>query len=365
MRAALPIFAALCGGGCLVDIPLPITRPDAGACVIEAPDSGIGCETASDGYNCGVCGRVCEQTQMCTDGRCSPTELVPLGYAPHETISTADGTIYWAVYGSFEGPAEIRRFQVDVDGATSLVATAPQVNLMVADGDDLVFSNWGDSVFRVPLDGQNAAPELIYQAAAEITGLWMRGGKIYVAAGSQGVVRVDRASREVQSFAGREEIGAIGGDPTHLYWIARIGDIFRLRRLALTDGGGLPETVGEELPSAYRLFVGATAISVSGPDTKRIYRIPKPGSGCAARTIEVPSAPRLLIEDGAYLYVATFDAGVPKYPLEGSVWRLPVAGGEPLLLLPKLANDYPGLVVRPGSLYALENDYYKLLRIPR
>lgn len=364
MRGALLLVAALLGG-CLVDIPLPITRPDAGACVIEAPDSGTGCLTASDGYNCGVCGRVCEQTQMCTEGHCSPTALVPLGYSAHETIGTADGNIYWAVYSSFEGPAEIRRFQVDVDAATTLVATAPQVNLMVADGDDLVFCNWGDSVFRVPLNGQNAAPELLYQAGAEITGLWMRGGKIYVAAGAQGIVRVDRASREVQSFAGREEIGAIGGDATHLYWIGRLGDIYRLRRLALTDAGGLPEMVGGELPSAYRLFVGPTAVSVGAPDDKRVYRIPKPESGCAARTLELSSMPRMMIEDGPYLYVVTFASGTPKYPLEGEVWRLPIAGGEPLLLLPKLSSDYPGLVLRPSSLYALENDYYKMLRIPR
>ena len=365
MRGAPVILAAVFGGGCLVDIPLPLGRSDAGSCAIVAPDSGTGCLVSTDGYNCGVCGRVCEQTQMCTEGHCSPTELVPLGYSAHETIGTADGNIYWAVYSSFEGPAEIRRFHVDVDAATSVVTTAPQVQLMVADGDDLVFCDWHDSVFRVPLNGQNAAPELLYQAGAEITGLWMRGGSIYVAAGTKGIVRVDRTSKEVQGFAGREEVSAIAGDATHLYWIAHLGDIYRLRRLALTEAGGQPEMVGEELPSAYRLFVGPTAVSVGAPEARRIYRIPKPGSGCAPKTFELPSMPRLIIEDGPFLYVATFASGPPKYPLEGEVWRLPIAGGEPLLLLPKVASDYSGLVLHSSSLYALENDYYKMLRIPR
>ena len=370
MNRSLPILILIPGGGgCLIDIPSPV-QPDAAVldqCSPRAPDAGTGCAVKTDGYNCGACGRACDPTQHCDDGLCTPLILTRVGYAPRVGAGLEDGTWVWTVVGGGPpNPTQIRRYRIGVDAEPSTITTIDELYGMAIDAQNVVFEGAARGVFRVDLQATDATPEQLMTAGdMGVSGLHLHQGFVYVGSGNAGITRVDLRSHDTLAFAGTEQIGVVRGDSTHLYWLAFANGSYRVRRLAYDAPGQVPETVGSTLADAWDLTVGPSSLLVSAPGEQRIYRLPKPGVSCQPQAYHLDAAPRFGVEDGAYLYVDAFTGGSAEYPLEGSVWRIPIAGGPPLLMLPKLSNDYPAILVRPEALYAMDNDFYRLLKVPK
>jgi hypothetical protein len=298
------------------DVPLPPDgppaprdlgpeAPDVAGCAQATPTlCGTGCvNLASDGLNCGSCGRSCEGG-LCAQGVCQPLQLVARDFNV-TNLAAADGYVYWTTQS-----AVLRT--PTAGGPAELVANANEP-IGLTTGSGFVF--WSERGSTTPM--------------GQVPGLYR-----VPSVGTATPVHLSDDVLTVIGVQGSSLVGSFDLDPLNpesLYAVVAMG----------LDGANR-RVIAHDLKTVWALSVGATAVylSVYGTPTSPLLQVNLATS--MQKTLRDLTGPSFLVSDADAVYYFGEQLG-----------RVPLAGGPVV----EVSSDLQGhgvapLLVDGRSLYA-------------
>ena len=250
---------------------------------IPCGDAGSPSCVLGDPLNCGWCGHRCPDQTTCVAGVCDTSTLTASLSAMGILFETTSTYHVWATGTS------LLRIPIDGGAQTPLVDLGPNTSQIqsVADDGDYSFIRTVNEVYRVPLLGGDAS--LLTPAMLGGGASMSLLGDSFVVPSNPNVLRFLKDGGGPIVLASREsnpDWVAVLASPTRVFWTTA----------EFADGGAVPE---------------AGAIHFS--DTTGVHHL-----------VDGLTEPRRLVSDGSFFYYAE--------KADGTLWRIPVAGGRAQLL---------------------------------
>lgn len=327
-------------------------RSDLASGLASATTSGAGGSAA-----CGPEGAACASDADCCDlpcagGACTrppppclndvtPVQLITGLSDPYSLAGDATSLFV----GQLEDGPDLLKLPKAGGSATALVEMVPFVEHMVVDGNQVFYTDEG-RVRSVPTAGGTVSTLANVFGPA---GLAVTPSQVYVAGYfANDLVQIDRTTLGTKVLAsGLSGVYRVAATDDAVYFSSHLDGLGRYRLST-----GAVDMLAPSLSSPRAVLAHQGWVYFTVPKTNTVHRLP-PGGDEPAMFADLSSLskfPEALQTDGEYLYLTLLAGGV------GHIVRLPIAGGEPEVIVEDAGKSPSALVVDEGCVYWTERE---------